>query len=102
MFFFSIEINYVLSADSGVMPSRVRLTEEVGPTFTGEINGTLTLMRDQQICVNITAAVKVNLIIAMLICEISLCMTKVYIPVYFTFGSCPIMHRKECMIHHLK
>lgn len=58
-----VEISYVLSADSQVMPSRVRLIQEVGLMFTGKINGTLTLMRGQQMCLNTTAIVNVSLIV---------------------------------------
>ena len=57
-----IEISYVLSADANAQgrPSRVRLTHEIGPTSTGKINGTLTLMKGQQMCVNTTAIINVS------------------------------------------
>ena len=38
----------------------MRLTHEIGPTSTGKINGTLTLMKGQQMCVNITAIINVS------------------------------------------
>ena len=41
-------------------PSRVRLTQEVGAASTGSISGTLTLMKDQQMCVNTTAILEVS------------------------------------------
>ena len=61
------EINFVLSVDPQRMSSRVRLTQEVGPVSTGRINGTLTLIKDQQMCVNTTAILEVIIIIMSLI-----------------------------------
>ena len=58
-----IEINYILSVDTQGMPTRVRLIQEVDTVSTGRINGTLTLLMDQQICVNTTAILKVCFII---------------------------------------
>jgi len=55
-----IEINYVLSVNGQILPSRVRLTQEVDVEFTGRINGTLTLMKGQQMCVNTTAILQVR------------------------------------------
>ena len=49
----------MLSADAQVTPSRVRLTQEVGPVFIGRISGTLTVMKNQQTCVNTTSILKV-------------------------------------------
>ena len=43
-----------------VNPSKVRLTQGVGPASTGRINGTLTLMKGQEMCVNATAILEVN------------------------------------------
>jgi len=43
-----------------VVPSRVRLTQEVGPISTGKINATLTLLKGQQTCVNTTAIIQVS------------------------------------------
>ena len=52
---FLIEISYTLSADAQVVPSRVRLIQEMGQSSTGKISGTLTLLKNLQICVNTTA-----------------------------------------------
>ena len=53
----------MLSVDANAQgrPSRVRLTHEIGPTSTGKINGTLTLMKGQQMCVNTTAIINVSM-----------------------------------------
>ena len=59
----SLEINYELSVNGQIVPVRVRLAEEVDAVSTGSINGTLTLVKGQQMCVNTTAIVEVSLII---------------------------------------
>ena len=56
----SLEINYELLVNAQIVPVRVRLTEEVGAVSTGRINGTLTLMKGQQMCVNTTAILEVS------------------------------------------
>ena len=56
----SLEINYELLVNAQIVPVRVRLTEEVGAMSTGRINGTLTLMKGQQMCVNTTAILEVS------------------------------------------
>jgi len=58
--YYLIEINYVLSVDGQAVPSRVRLTQEVDAESTGRINGTLTLVKAQQMCVNTTAILQVS------------------------------------------
>ena len=54
------EIKYALSVNPQRTSSRVRLTQGVGPVSTGRINGTMTLMKGQQMCVNTTAILEVN------------------------------------------
>jgi len=58
----------VLSVDGQPVPSRVRLTQEVDAESTGRINGTLTLVKDRQMCVNTTAILQVS-DISMNICK---------------------------------
>ena len=60
LYLISLEINYVLSVDAQIVPSRVRLTQEVGAMSTGSISGTLTLVKGQQMCVNTTAILEVS------------------------------------------
>ena len=43
-------------------PNGVRLSQEVGAVFTGRISGLLTLVKDQQTCVNTTAILEVGII----------------------------------------
>ena len=42
-------------------PSRVRLTQETSAMSTGRINGTVTLVKDQQMCINTTAILEVSI-----------------------------------------
>ena len=42
-------------------PISVRLSQEVGDVFTGRISGSLTLVKDQQMCVNTTAILEVGI-----------------------------------------
>ena len=41
--------------------SRVRLTQEINAVSTGRINGTVTLLKDQQTCINTTAILEVSI-----------------------------------------
>ena len=56
--FILIEINYELSVTA---PISVRLSQEVGDVFTGRISGSLTLVKDQRMCVNTTAILEVGI-----------------------------------------
>ena len=42
-------------------PSSVRLTQEISAVSTGRINGTVTLVKDQQMCINTTAILEVSI-----------------------------------------
>ena len=55
------EINYVLSVNAQGGLSRVRLTQEISAMSTGRINGTVTLVKDQQMCINTTAILEVSI-----------------------------------------
>ena len=55
------EINYVLSVNAQGGLSRVRLTQEISAVSTGRINGTVTLLKDQQMCINTTAILEVSI-----------------------------------------
>ena len=41
--------------------SRVRLTQEISAVSTGRINGTVTLVKDQRMCINTTAILEVSI-----------------------------------------
>ena len=41
--------------------SRVRLTQEINAVPTGRINGTVTLVKDRQTCINTTAILEVSI-----------------------------------------
>ena len=41
--------------------SRVRLTQEINAVPTGRINDTVTLVKDQQMCMNTTAVLEVSI-----------------------------------------
>ena len=58
--FILIEINYQLSVMS-TASIRVRLSQEVGAVFTGRISGSLTLLKDHQMCINTTAILEVGI-----------------------------------------
>ena len=48
--------------DAQTVPSSIRLMQEIGAVSTGEISGSLNLVKNQQMCVNTTVILEVSII----------------------------------------